>query len=652
MSNNDSRITSALAYARKGWPVFPVGDNKLPAVKAWERKATTDETQIRQWFDTVAMDGCNFGFCPGRAGIMVVDLDTGKKDKDGNAVSGKESLAAFLRERGEALPETYTVRTPSGGIHLYYSAAGVKSKNGFLPAVDVKSCGGYVVAPGSINANGGKYEVIRDVEVAQMPQWFLDLYGRQAKAATKAEKMPLSLNAKLTPDTAEKIEAGINICAGWPVIDEGERNDQLFQLMRELCKAGISASKAKELYRDHGLESIGLDPDSHEVAATIASAYKDMTEFGAESEEARRLAVMLFDVLPEDKPAEAEPDDFGVDWTELEAREVPERRWFIEDWLSADEGYTVLFSGRGGTGKSGLMLDLMRSLATGEPWCGMEVKRGGKCMYVSCEDSEEEIARRIQRRKSGVPKGSISIVSRLGKDNVLCTAGKDGRLKVEKFYHELKKAARAFFGAAGGVLILDTLSDVFAGDESNRAHVSQFIKYLMNRLGQYLGVTIVLLAHPAKGGSKDMQGYSGSTAWEGGFRCRWELNYQDPAKVDGLLNLVLAKSNSARPGQVVTLANSGGLFTVVDTVDVDNSVREAVLEAITIAYEERKPYGRTSRAARPISAARIVDPVTGNWLTGDEIEQVVQELLAEGVAEYRREENGMALKPASDVGCR
>jgi hypothetical protein len=47
-----------------------------------------------------------------------------------------------------------------------------------------------------------------------------------------------------------------------------------------------------------------------------------------------------------------------------------------------------------------------------------------------------------------------------------------------------------------------------------------------------------------------------------------------------------------------------------------------------------------------------VDPVTGNWLGGDEIEQVVQELLAEGVAEYRREENGMALKPASDVGCR
>ena len=35
----------------------------------------------------------------------------------------------------------------------------------------------------------------------------------------------------------------------WPQAEEGERNDQLFQLMRELCKAEVSRAKAAEAER-------------------------------------------------------------------------------------------------------------------------------------------------------------------------------------------------------------------------------------------------------------------------------------------------------------------------------------------------------------------------------------------------------------------
>lgn len=629
----DSRLESTLKFAKRGWPVFPVRENKLPAITKWEEKATADPEQIRTWFaDAECVGGCNFGFCPGRAGIFVIDTDRNKMI-DGKLVDGEDSLRDFVMGNAGNLPETFTVRTPSGGLHRYYKAADLRSKNAFLPAVDVKSCGGYVVIPGSMN-DKGSYIVEKDLPVAELPVWFKALYGRRKQAK---EKNQISYKAKITADTPEKVRRAIEIIEGWKSVSEGERNDNLFQMMRELCKAGISKQRASELYAEYGLEKIGLDPDTAEVAATVNSAYADMSDFGQDSEEARKLMVNLFDDLPDDPDAkETDPGAFGVDWTELEVREVPERRWFIENWLSADEGYTVLFSGRGGTGKSAMVIDLMRSLATGEPWCGMDVKRGAKSMYISCEDSEEELTRRIKRRSDPggrVPAGIIRLVSRLGEDNVLCSIGKDGKLRAEPFFKELKKQAREFFGTDGGVLILDTLSDVFAGNENDRSHVSQFVKHQLNKLGRDVGVTIIMLAHPAKGGSQNGQGFSGSTAWEGAFRCRWELNYQKADKVDGLLELVLAKSNTAKPGQKVTLKNSGGLFYVVDSAGADESVKEAIIELIDAAYESGNPFGMTIQANRPITLMKINDPITGVPLTPEEIKEIVTELKAEAVIE-------------------
>ena len=631
---NDKRLYFALEFAKRGWPVFPVGENKLPAIKRWESAATVDPEQIRAWFEGIFMTGCNFGFCPGRAGIAVIDTDRGKM-LDGKPVDGENSLRDFVMGNAGNLPETFTVRTPSGGLHRYYNAEDLRSKNGFLPAVDVKSCGGYVVIPGSVSEKGA-YTIEKDLPVADMPVWFKGLYGHRKTAKTRPQ---LSYNTKITPDTPDKIERAIELIENWGIIPEGERNSNLFQMMRELCKAGVSKSKALELYTEYGIDHIGLDPDTAEVVNTLNSAYGDMSDLGEESVEGHQLAVTLFDDLGDDPEAKEKVGAFGADWTELEKRTVPERRWFIEGWLSADEGYTVLYSGRGGTGKSATVLDLMRSLATGEPWCGMEIKRGAKSMYIGCEDSEEELTRRIQRRMGHgeqVPTGVIRMVSRLGMENILCSVGKDGKLKVEPFYKELRKRAKEFFRADGGVLILDTLSDIFSGNENDRSHVSQFVKHQLNRLGRDVGVTIIVLAHPAKGGSSNGQGFSGSTAWEGAFRCRWELNYQKVDKVDGLLELVLAKSNSAKPGQKVTLENRNGVFYVVDSAGADESVRGAIVELIDAAYESGKPFGMTMQANRPITLMKVNDPITGIPLTPEEIKEIVSELKAEAVIENFR----------------
>lgn len=637
-SANPEARDAALDFAQKGWPVFPVAVNKLPAIKRWEKEASTDPEKIREWYAETFIGGCNFGFTPGRAGIVVIDTDVDKtvKDAEGNPqkVNGEESLRNWLEEKGITLPPTLRVKTPSGGYHRYFAASGLRSKNAFLPAVDVKSAGGYVLIPGCTSPKGA-YVVIDNLPVAPLPEEFAQEYGWLQKPA-KAECNDINYKTHITTDTAEKLVRAAEIIDEWPEAVEGERNDQLFQMMRELCKVGISRKKAKELYADLALDKIGLDPESYEVAATIKSAYGDLSDLGSESEEERKQSVRLFDELPplpdDGKSGKRYSDAGGIDWNDFLKRSVPERRWFIEGWLSADEGYTVLFSGRGGTGKSALMLDLLYSLATGTPFLNMPVLRGSKAMYVSCEDSAEEITRRVQARHldAEVPPGVICIWPRSGHDNILCLPDKRGVLQSTPFMAELQSRGKDFFKTDGGVLVLDTLSDIFAGNENDRSQVSQFVKLHLNKLGRELGVTIIVLAHPAKGTSSSGQGFSGSTAWEGAFRCRWELNYQKADKIDGLIELVLAKSNAAKAGKKITMANAGGQFKVVDAAKADESVKDLLVQMIGEAYREDRPYGKTAQSARPIEFIVLNDPITGVPLNGDEIKTMVKELTAEG----------------------
>jgi hypothetical protein len=87
-------------------------------------------------------------------------------------------LALLAVEAGDSFPHwTYTVRTPSGGLHLYFTVPdGIDFRNtagslGWL--VDTRARGGYVVAAGS-EINGRCYEVYTDHPAAPLPTWLVD----------------------------------------------------------------------------------------------------------------------------------------------------------------------------------------------------------------------------------------------------------------------------------------------------------------------------------------------------------------------------------------------------------------------------------------------------------------------------------------------
>jgi hypothetical protein len=165
-----------------GWYVFPcAAGGKRPALRGnWQDLATTSPDQIRDWW---ARAPYNIGIACGPSGLVVIDLDLPHDvdDDEGAAdgalfpLSGADILSGLARQHGERYPGgTYIVDTPSGGCHLYFSAAGdarARNSAGAVgPHIDVRADGGYVVGAGS-RIGGRAYTARGGRMPAPLPPW-------------------------------------------------------------------------------------------------------------------------------------------------------------------------------------------------------------------------------------------------------------------------------------------------------------------------------------------------------------------------------------------------------------------------------------------------------------------------------------------------
>lgn len=160
----------ALSLATRGLKVFPVrdwGDGQgWKPVKSFPDKATTDSSQIREWWrrwpeSRVAL------LTGDRNGISVLDVDVK------NGVNGLEALEALGFPDIRAMSPVRS-RTPSGGWHLFFRhKQGLKASVGKIGAgLDVRNINGFVIAPGSLK-DGRRYEVDGELLRSGMdlPEW-------------------------------------------------------------------------------------------------------------------------------------------------------------------------------------------------------------------------------------------------------------------------------------------------------------------------------------------------------------------------------------------------------------------------------------------------------------------------------------------------
>jgi hypothetical protein len=176
LTNPTSQLKQqALFYASrlklKIIPIEPMG--KRPFLENWTKKISRDPEQIRTWWSKYP--DANIGIATGQSNdIIVLDVDSG------NGKTGIETLEQWEKEFG-SIPETPTVMTPTGGIHLYFRHPGFRVKNlvgKLAPHIDIRSDGAQVVAPGSIRKEGTyqwvKGRELGKLEPAELPEWLIN----------------------------------------------------------------------------------------------------------------------------------------------------------------------------------------------------------------------------------------------------------------------------------------------------------------------------------------------------------------------------------------------------------------------------------------------------------------------------------------------
>jgi hypothetical protein len=238
-------LWSALAAADLGWCVFPCAPGaKRPALREnWQDLATTDTDRIRSWW---ARQPFNIGIACGPSGLVVIDLDVahdGRAGLDG-PVSGADALERLSRAHGQRYPGgTYTVDTPSGGTHLYFTAPATPVRNsaGRLgPLIDVRADGGYVVGDGSriggraYTARGGVLPL-----ALPLPDWIARLLTEEPALPETARPLPVLDRAQGRAYALAAFREETRRVAQAPV---GTRNDTLNRAafsLGQLVAAGL-----------------------------------------------------------------------------------------------------------------------------------------------------------------------------------------------------------------------------------------------------------------------------------------------------------------------------------------------------------------------------------------------------------------------------
>lgn len=161
-------------------------------------------------------------------------------------------------------------------------------------------------------------------------------------------------------------------------------------------------------------------------------------------------------------------------------------RWIVDGVLP--QGVTMLY-GPSGCGKTGAAISFALSVASGQPWAGVPASAGA-VLYYAAEDPcgvNERITASVLA--SGVDPNSTHLTVMPPQPDGMSLYG-PGKLITE------------ILGAKVRLVIVDTLSAAFSGEDQDRASAATTIMSRLNTIATTFRCAVLVVHHPDKNGSK------------------------------------------------------------------------------------------------------------------------------------------------------
>ena len=400
-----SLLDGALYWNRRGFPVLPLwwanedgtcacGDPNCKSIAKHPLgmlapngcfDATTDPAVIEVWWGLYPK--ANIGLAMGH-GRVAIDLDV-KKDANG--------LATFLDLN--LFFDTLTHRTPSGGWHLIYTAEEDFANNvRLLPAIDVRSSGGYIAAPPSV-APDGVYSIEVDMEPEPVPAMLAALLH-----PPQAEQNNDVLTGEDSPVNIDLMIAKAKTCV--PSFEGRGGDNQLYSVAACMCRDyALTVDTATSILWEFYNPRCVPKWEDYEFADFRKTVFNG-AQYGRNAIGGKSPERMLEFVKPTTKarpacpqngraePAAAEspqaiagtaPKKKGVVARRLDDVEAEPIEWAWKDHIAY--GKLNLIGGPPGVGKSQLLLKFAAIITTGDKWPDGNACRKNAVALIQNEDN-------------------------------------------------------------------------------------------------------------------------------------------------------------------------------------------------------------------------------------------------------------------------
>lgn len=479
-------LKAALAYAARGWPVFPCRADKTPLTENGVLQATTNRATIERWWRR--WPKANVATHVGEAGLMVLDLDPG------------HSVAEIEKAVGP-LPKTKLVqRSPRGGTHLFFALDEGEivspSASKLARHVDVRSFNSYVLLAPSRTKDGAY-----SWESEGKPAYRTDEMVRVANAYR--EKHEDRDNWIIEPDLPENVAAAIEWLAleAKPAV-EGQGGDHTMYATAAMMKSfGISEAMAFDLIWEHYNPRCrppwGEDQLEH-IEAKIENSYRYNTSPPGNMTKAFKEAKAREMFKPKRQPLatgnEMRAGRFRFT-DRLGMNSIAPPEWLVHDLLPS-EGYAIFF-GEHGTFKTFIALDIALSVASdlGVIRPTWEVGKNGAVVF-SLGEGRPGFRKRVEAWEAvhtgGVPVENFYIV-----DPVPHAADEEG---LGHFVEGLD----AFVPEDQPIrlIVIDTIGRAMQGLNENTAEDAGKMTKLVETLQRTFGCAVLCLAHAGKDGNQ------------------------------------------------------------------------------------------------------------------------------------------------------